>query len=277
MHINLNIVINCLVKNEAILLSSVLPIWKHYPVNKFVFYDDGSTDETAEVIDRVLDSRAVIIRGEIGARFNEAEFRGQMLRRSASIADLVLSLDADEVLSANFFDHISEMFRLSANYQCRVRWYNLVSSVNYFRTDHAYRTNFVQALARPSAVAFNANAMRYHECTRLPQPHNPIKLLDGLGVIHLQALNLRFYVLKQLWYKHFEFSVYGKSVDEINSLYDPVVNNLKFSPRVVPRNVLGDFTFDPTVFDKVEQVKGYLSYIKRNFNSALVTFGSEFL
>ena len=44
-----------------------------------------------------------------------------------------------------------------------------------------------------------------------------------------------------------------------------------------PEEILGDIKFDHTVYDKMCEHKGYLKFIKENYNSELVTFGSEFL
>ena len=52
---------NIMVKNEGILLKEVLPIWKEYPIDKFVFYDDLSTDDTVDVIVELLGSKAHIL------------------------------------------------------------------------------------------------------------------------------------------------------------------------------------------------------------------------
>ena len=50
----MRVAINTMVKNEEILLSNVLPIWKSYPVDYFIFYDDNSSDNTLSVIQNIL-------------------------------------------------------------------------------------------------------------------------------------------------------------------------------------------------------------------------------
>ena len=57
----MNIHFNTMVKNEALLLDHVLPIWKTYSVDQFVFYDDEelydssdneiTDDEDVELVD----------------------------------------------------------------------------------------------------------------------------------------------------------------------------------------------------------------------------------
>ena len=45
---------NIMVKRR-ILLKQILPIWKDYPIDEFVFYNDLSTDSTVEVIKDLSD------------------------------------------------------------------------------------------------------------------------------------------------------------------------------------------------------------------------------
>ena len=97
------------------------------------------------------------------------------------------------------------------------------------------------------------------------------------GFIHLQALNTRFYALKQLWYKHYEFHNYGHTVSEINSKYDPVVNNLNFEEIDTPEGVIENIQFDSSVFDDICKVKGYKKYIEDNYVEDLITFGEKYL
>ena len=97
------------------------------------------------------------------------------------------------------------------------------------------------------------------------------------GVIHLQAINTRFYALKQLWYKHHELVHYGHSVDFINSRYDPVVNNLDFQPKSIDAKLIDGIDFDCSIYDEMAEAKGYLKFIHENYNEGLITFGKEFL
>jgi hypothetical protein len=88
---------------------------------------------------------------------------------------------------------------------------------------------------------------------------------------------VRFYALKQLWYKVFEYTEYGNSIEEINSKYDPVVNGLDFCQSDMPKDIIGDWKFDSSVFDKIAEERNYLEYIKENGVNELITFGSEYL
>ena len=98
------------------------------------------------------------------------------------------------------------------------------------------------------------------------------------GFVHLQALDIKFYALKQLWYKHYEYYTYNKSVDEINAAYDPVVNGLNFNVHDIPDSVIYWDTIDPTVFDKMAKERDYVGQIKQfGMVDGLITFGKEYL
>ena len=52
---------NIMTKNEELLLNELLPIWNNYPVEKFIFYNDNSTDGSVNLIKSYLGDRAVIL------------------------------------------------------------------------------------------------------------------------------------------------------------------------------------------------------------------------
>ena len=75
----------------------------------------------------------------------------------------------------------------------------------------------------------------------------------------------------------FEYKEYGKSVEEINAAYDKVVNGLDFCEIDMPKNIVGDWKFDTSVFDKILEERKYVDYIKEHGVDELITFGEEFL
>ena len=100
---------NVMVQNEAIILPHVFKYWNDYPVDKWVFYDDNSTDNTVEVIKDNFGDKAQIFSSS-DAEFNESKNRSTMLEFSRqSGADLALAIDADELLSANMVDKWEEV------------------------------------------------------------------------------------------------------------------------------------------------------------------------
>ena len=100
---------------------------------------------------------------------------------------------------------------------------------------------------------------------------------NEVGVIHLQAINKRYYALKQLWYKHYEYHTWNHAVHYINQRYDPVVNNLNFQEKDTPDYIYDGIEFNGSIYDEIEKVKGYKEYIKNNYVPDLITFGQEYL
>ena len=44
-----------------------------------------------------------------------------------------------------------------------------------------------------------------------------------------------------------------------------------------PKEIIGNIEFDSSIYDKVCKQKGYLEYIKENYNKDLITFGKEYI
>ena len=284
---------NTQVKDEAILLEHVLPFWQEYPIDEFVFFDDGSSDNTEDVIydflgdeeaitfkhDKVLDPSSIM-----ASDYNEPKMRSKMLEYSRSKgADIVISIDADELLSQSFLSNFDWIMEQSLGLQILFYQYNVVGSLSRIRQDPAYINNyrnFVLPLnhTEPQDVTVNQQAMgAIHESKRTPVINLPTAPLKDCGFIHLQALNVKFYALKQLFYKVFEYKEYNRPIDQINETYDGVVNGLNFCEIDTPRNIVGDWKFDASVFDKILEERKYIDYIKEHGVDELITFGEEYL
>lgn len=275
----MNIHFNTMVKNEGLLLEHVLPIWKKYPIEKFVFYDDNSTDNTVEVINKHLSKERVVILNDHLPKFHEAYHRSKMLEYSRDDkADFVFSIDADELLSDNLVDDYKLVLKEYEAKDVHLYWYNVVEgTLNKTRQDPLYKENYRSFILPIKYTGkFDLNLWKYHT-PRVPNVHLPKIATKNYGVIHLQAINERYYALKQLWYKHYEFKEYGHAVEKINSGYDPVVNGLNFHSIKTPKFIVGALSFDPKVFDEIEKIKGYKQYIMEHYNPNLITFGKLYL
>ena len=268
---------NVMVKDEAILLAALAPYWLTYPIDKWVFYDDNSTDGTAEVIRDVFGENATIINDALPT-FSESHNRSRMFEYSREHrAKFVVSIDADELISSNLLANFDEALLENEQYDVQYYWFNVVGSLAKIRQDPQYVRNFrTFILPVQSCATFDTTLFKYHT-PRTPRVRLQQTFEDERGFIHLQAINKRYYVFKQLWYKHFEFKEYGHPVDYINARYDPVVNGLQFNEKKTPKEVIDGIKFDAAVYDEVEKVKGYREYVLANLNPELVTFGKEYL
>ncbi len=269
--------LHSMVKNEELILERVIPVWKEYPVDKFVFLDDGSTDKTLEVIQDMLGMSAVVLHRPL-RQFNEAANRQAMLDYSLGKANWVLSLDADEVLTSGFFDTIGRFSGLLATERLEVYCFNLCDGGNFYRQDPAYVDNYLTILFNINrGRGFNLKLADYHSSKRYPIDSKPIFKTNALGVIHLQSYNKRFYLLKQLWYKHYELVRYQRDAESINRQYDYVVNGGNFKGTPMVRHLAISLALEESLFTKIEESKGYLDFIKNHYCEELCTFGKEFL
>ncbi len=268
---------NVMIKDEAILLAALAPYWLEYPLDKWVFYDDNSTDGTTEVIRDIFGERAVVINDSLVA-FSESHNRSRMFEYSREHrAKFVISIDADELMSANLVSNFEEVLLENEQYDVQYYWFNVVESLAKIRQDPMYVRNFrTFILPVQACAAFDTTLFKYHT-PRTPRVRLQQTFEHERGFIHLQSINKRYYALKQLWYKHFEFKEWGHPVDYINTRYDSVVNGLQFNEIKTPKAVIDGIKFDASIYDEVEKVKGYRQYVLDNYQPALVTFGKEYL
>ena len=280
--IEMSIYANVMVKNEELMLKEILPIWEEYPIDKFVFYDDLSTDDTVNLIKDLLGQRAVVITNKSQTTFNESHNRSAMLEYSRKEgASHVVCIDADELMSQSLLNDFDKVISHNSQYDIQYYWYNVVNGgIDQYRQDPMYVNNYrTFILPLKNTGYFDMSQWKYHT-PRTPFVNLPKGTTKDYGFIHLQSINKRFYALKQLWYKHYEQVNYGHSVDFINNRYDPVINRLNFCEKNTPDFIKGNIKLSDSfinVFDKIEEIKGYKEYILDNLNQELVTFGSEFL
>jgi glycosyltransferase involved in cell wall biosynthesis len=269
--------LHSMVKNEELFLQKVIPIWKEYPVDKYVFLDDGSTDRTIEVIQDLLGLRAVVLHRPF-TYFHEAANRQTMLDYSFGRAEWVLALDADEILTSGFFDSIEDYTELLNGARLEFYCFNVCNEGRSFRQDPAYVDNYLTFLFAPqSKQHFDLNRDRYHSSKRYPKCDKSVVKANSLGVIHLQAFSKDFYLLKQLWYKHFEYIKYSRDITSINRQYDYVVNGGDFREVPMPKHLAVSLDLHEEFFGEIELRKGYKSFIRNHFNRDLCTFGSDLI
>ena len=268
-----------MVKNEEVMLSHVLPIWKNYPVDYFIFYDDNSTDNTNNIIYDLLPKEKVIILNDKLERFNEGYQRQKMIDESRNLGiDYVICLDADELLSSNIVNNFSSFIKNYETTDLYLYWYNVVNdTLSEHRTDPLYENNyrcFVLPLKHTGNL--DVNLWQYHT-PRTPNVNLPRSYTKEYGILHLQSSNKKYYALKQLWYKHYEHLNYGHGFDYINQRYDPVVNNLNFNEKITPFEIFKGINIDLSFMDGLEKTKGYIDYVKENYKEELITFGKEYI
>jgi len=275
----MKVALNTMVKNEEVILSHVLPIWLKYPVDYFIFYNDNSSDKTIEIIEKFLPKDKIVIINDNLISFNEGYQRQKMIDKSRELkVDYVICLDADELLSSNIVQNFEDFLKIYNNVDLNLFWYNIVNnSLGEYRSDPLYENNF-RSFVLPMKHTGNLDiSLSNYHTPRTPNVNLPKIYTKEYGVIHLQSSNVKYYALKQLWYKHYEFKYYGYNADSINKKYDVVINNLNFNPKKTDYSLIEGIDIDLSFFENLAETKGYLSFIKENYNSSLVTFGEKYI
>jgi hypothetical protein len=276
---------NTCFQNEAPLFEHTLPIWSTYDIDKFIFFDDHSTDGGSDVIYRILGKNRAVVLNKPDLEYDDSMCiaRQMMLDFSrAENAEFVFCLDADELLSSNLKTQINEILTFSLKKQIAIYlyWFNQINySLKETRCDGYYSRCFHPFIV-PTKYSgnFSTTSKEHHSFWRTPPIHFPNPVADqNYGIVHLQMINTNYYVHKQLWYKHYEHIKYGFSEDYINSRYDNNINYLNFEYFETPSEVISDIKFDISIFDKLIDHKGYREYIRKNFNYKLVTFGQSYI
>ena len=177
--------------------TEVFKYWRNYPIDKWVFYDDNSTDDTVAVIKSLFGDHAVVFEGK-REEFSESHNRSMMLEFSrGDKADFVLSIDADELLSTSWLENWDHIAESNCLYDVEYFWYNVVGSVKKTRQDPMYQTNYrTFLLPMRHTGKFDLLQYKYHT-PRTPQIKLNKARCREAGVIHLQAINKRYYALKQ--------------------------------------------------------------------------------
>lgn len=265
--------------NEAILLKHLVPIWNTYPIDEWVFFNDRSTDDSVEIV-KQLDAKVTVIDNTTaiaGGEWHETKCRQAMLDYSKNNgAKYIFALDADEFISSNMVKEWDNVLGFAQQYTLGTYWYNFVDDVHHIRQDNQYLENYKTFIMHvPSVADFSGNLLKH---TPRTTPSNlPDIRTKKYGLMHLQSMNVKFYALKQLWYKHWEYHVENRPIHFINNRYDPVVNGLNFNKTKIDDGLVDGVSLDQNIFDELLEVKGYKKYILDNLVPELVTFGKEYL
>jgi glycosyltransferase involved in cell wall biosynthesis len=268
-------------KNEALLLKHLVPVWNTYPVDEWVFFDDGSTDDSVEIVNS-LDAKVTFVSDSncfaIDGNWHETNVRQKMFQYSKdSGAEFIIAIDADEFLSSNMIKHLEEILKYARSYQLDLYWYNFVEDIYHVRQDDQYLNNYKNFIMHvPSTYGFQGNLIK-HTPRAAPSSMTQALKTKEFGLMHLQSMNVEFYALKQLWYKHWEYHVEKRPVQFINARYDPVVSNLNFNPVEINKELVKDVSIESKIFKELIDIKGYKEYILNNLVPELVTFGKEYV
>ena len=271
---------NTMVKNEEVLLDTILPIWKTYEVDKFVFFDDNSQDKSLEIIRSHIPEKKIKILNFENKNFNESRNRQLMLDYSKEDgAEYIAAIDCDELLSSNLAENLKNFLPHFNKNNIFLYWFNVINNnLSDIRNDGYYKNAYHLFLAHKNNLNnLNYKNFNYHSSWRMLPASSNFFITKEIGIIHLQAMNLKYYALKQLWYKHYEYKYYKYTPELINQRYDQNINYLNFELLKCSANIYKNLKINSEIFDKVLESKKYKKFILDNYEEKLITFGKEYL
>jgi hypothetical protein len=269
-----------MVKNEEVLLDTILPIWKTYEVDKFVFFDDNSQDKSLEIIRSHIPEKKIKILNFENKNFNESRNRQLMLDYSKEDgAEYIAAIDCDELLSSNLAENLKNFLPHFNKNNIFLYWFNVINNnLSDIRNDGYYKNAYHLFLAHKNNLNnLNYKNFNYHSSWRMLPASSNFFITKEIGIIHLQAMNLKYYALKQLWYKHYEYKYYKYTPELINQRYDQNINYLNFELLKCSANIYKNLKINSEIFDKVLESKKYKKFILDNYEEKLITFGKEYL
>ena len=187
------------VRNEAWVLERFLAaasLW----ADEIVVADQDSDDESREIVRRFPKARLVI---NDSGRFDESYRQRQLIAEARRIPGrrLIVALDADELLTANFAtsEEWRRVVEAPEGSVVRFKWVNVLPGCR-------------RGWAQPERMAFGfMDDGREHDAgvihsTRVPAPEDaPTIVLDEVRVLHLQYLDWARARSKQRWYQMWEW------------------------------------------------------------------------
>lgn len=254
-------------KNEAFLIKELLPLWAKY-ADGFVFYDDGSTDDTIEFLTKNKEKYNIL---EILTRDEEEDYikklkmetdERQLLYDTAlKYSNKIICCDTDEYLDGDMTkEELNQLLDQNLNTIFYLQWVQYTST-NTIRIDGPWGNNFkVRIGSYTSRGDFGSAQMHslHLPLTEKSQAIEPQKLF----IAHLQWMSKRWVGVKQYFWKlndYINSKIHGAQVID-SYAYDVSVNNFNWEYINYPISL----KVDEKIYDKQDIKNNYkLEYIKK--------------
>ncbi len=224
------------VRNEQWVLRASLPAILR-AVDEVVILDHCSTDATPEIIRetaRAHPGRVHALRDD-NPVWAEADLRQRMVDAARSIGGTHLApIDADEILSANLLPRFRALYAELARAQSLwLPWIPLWRSLHEWRDDNSIwsRGRMLIAFRDAPHIRFRPRHDGYDIHVRIPpecRDHtlDPVHLMQGGGLLHLQFAHRRRLIAKAAWYKMNETIRYPRrsTPEQLEAKYNPAVD-----------------------------------------------------
>lgn len=254
-------------KNESFLLKEMLPLWAKY-ADGFVFYDDGSTDDTLEFLERNKQKYNIL---EILKRNEEDDYvkklkieteERQLLYDTAyKYSNKIICCDSDEYLDGSMTkEQLEDLLDSKTDCTFHLQWVQYTDK-NTIRVDGPWGNNYkVRIGSYTERGDFGVAQMHslHLPPTSNAEAINPYQLF----IAHLQWLDKRWVGVKQYFWKINDYvnkTVHGAEVIDI-AAYDVSVNNFQWQYSNYP--VL--LKVDEKIYNKQDMKSNYkLQYIRK--------------
>tara|TARA_R110000868_G_C10964612_1_gene768964 strand:- start:6288 stop:7151 length:864 start_codon:yes stop_codon:yes gene_type:complete len=254
-------------KNEAFLIKKMFPLWAKY-ADGFVFYDDGSTDDTVEFLKANKNKYNIleIIEGNKTENYikelkMETDERQPLYNAAYKYSNKIICCDSDEYLDGSFTKQdLEKLLESNPDTVFNLQWVQYTSQ-NNVRVDGPWGHNFkVRAGSYTSQGDFGIAQM--HSLHLPPASKSKAINPSQLFIAHLQWLSKRWVGVKQYFWKINDYvnrEIHGAEVIEA-SAYDVSVNNFKWQYSQYPI----ELKVDEKIYDSQDMKANYkLDYIKK--------------
>jgi len=190
-------------KNECFLLKEMLEVWKNY-ADAFIFFDDGSTDETYDFLMHNKEKYNIlkVLRNEQKNEelWIETNNRQLLYDEALKYSNKIICMDSDEYLDGNMTkEQLEDLLDKNPDTTFNLDWIQYTSQ-NEIRVDGPWKVNTKDRIGSYSTRAFFQFAQMHS--THLPYTAKNIYIkTPDLFIAHLQWLDKQTVAIKQYFWK----------------------------------------------------------------------------
>jgi hypothetical protein len=259
-------------KNESFLIKEMLPIWSKW-VDGFVFYDDGSVDDTFDYLNSCKDQYNIlsIIRGDVNYDPTiqckvETDVRGKLCSEGYKFSNKLICLDTDEYLDGSINkEQLEQFIDQNPDTLMRLRWVQYTGD-NTIRTDGPWKVNFKDRIGHYSSPPTFDYCHRHS--LHVPSSKNDVYLNpDQIFLAHLQWLDKQWVGVKQYYWKVCDYVDKSKHNADVYppTAYDASVANFQwdYEPFDYKLKIRSDIFSSQNIAenDKLEFIRKYTNLL----------------
>lgn len=255
-------------KNECFLLKEMFPLWQKF-ADGFVFFDDGSTDDTVEWLTANKEKYNILRIFEKGKGEKESEVlkiesdeRQMLFDEALKHSKNIICMDSDEYLDGEMTkEKLEACLEVYDNTVFYLHWVQYTSK-DQIRVDGPWAQNYTDRIGRYSSRAEFPKAQMHS--LHLPRTANSTcPPTNVLYVAHLQWLDMPWVGVKQYYWKVTDWVT--RHQHKVGTIgvegYDHSVNNFAwtYAPAPLPLKIREDIfkTQDMKKNPKLEYIKKY--------------------